>query len=141
MYRCFIVLLVVDLTCAGFPGPGHEGHCLAMNPIREYLHNSDSNCHIDNVFDSFKAEHGKNYKNDHEHTHRQHLFHNNLRSFHSFIHSLIAYIICSLFKTTSLRRSQPNVSEGKEQNFLKSFCHSFTTFSQLPLSDLTLFIS
>lgn len=72
-----------NLTCGGFPGPGDEGHCLAMNPIREYIHHSDTNCHVDSVFHSFKEGHGKSYKDGEEHTRRKHLFHNNLRFIHS----------------------------------------------------------
>ena len=49
-----------NITCRGFPGPGHE-QVHVHNPIKEFVDNHDR--HVEKEFEKFKTIHGKKYRN------------------------------------------------------------------------------
>jgi len=76
--------------CHGWPGPGDSDskaglgathHVYLMDPMREFVHGSDS--HVEQSFDQFKQLHDKKYSSDMEHQLRQQLYRQNLRYIHS----------------------------------------------------------
>jgi len=71
-------VIVADLTCGAFPGPGSSSERrVSMNPMLEYIHHDDD--HVQDAFDRFKKAHNKNYENRATHEKRKHNFRHNLR--------------------------------------------------------------
>lgn len=81
--------------CRDWPGPGSHGdhHVYFANPIREFV---DSHAdHVDETFEAFKAEHGKEYGSDEDHETRKDFYRQNLRFIHSRNRAGLSYKLAS----------------------------------------------
>ena len=76
--------------CGGWPGPGDAGHGVyVLNPMKEFV--DSHSAHVDEAFEAFKGQHGKEYRHRDDHENRKDIFRQNLRFVHSHNRKGLSY--------------------------------------------------
>lgn len=99
------------MKCRDFPGPG-SGRVLT-NPMREFIHNDESNIH--SQFDEFKNKHNKEYNTRIERTERLHVFRQNLRYIESMNRKGLSFSL-SVNHLADKSDEEIRVLRGKQQS-------------------------
>ncbi|XP_068189106.1 digestive cysteine proteinase 2 isoform X1 [Antennarius striatus] len=105
-------LVPEGMTCGEFPGPGVEHHLLA-NPMQDIVHTSES-VHSQRIFNHFKDQFQRQYKDEREHEERQQAFVQNLRYIHSKNRAGLSYTLalnalsdCTKAELSTIRGRKP----------------------------------
>lgn len=88
------ILILLDLTCSGFPGPG-DRHIATFNPMAEFIR-PETTSHVDFEFNKFIQKHRKSYDFPHETHLRREVFRQNLRYIHSHNRKNVGKLECEI---------------------------------------------